>query len=368
MSLYGNLVKEEEYKPLIDLGSESTEVEVEEDSFDEEGELDLLSIVLEEEDKIEKVKTSLSDSEDIFGLKEHFLKNKLDRESEVKKGKMTSIQLERMTGRKNENELTVGSSGMLLDTGVLETGLSRIWEIDSEYQEEMLNLFMGDIRKIPEEYLNKYVAELKRIKAFFNPNDEYMVKVFGEEIKSPRYGLYVDDFNKFSMRLMMPLRFLDGTLVGFVGYSPVENEEGRTIKYLYPRKEILEKSRILAIDPENFKESLKDGYICLTDGYFDAFSLNVYGIHAASLCGSAVTEYHKLLLSKFKKRIIIPDNDSAGTKLERIVKGLWRNSSAIHQNVTKDIDEYLCDASRIVQITEKFSEWKSRRFIGDLCL
>lgn len=368
MSLYGNLVKEEEYKPLIDLGSESAEVEVDEDSFDEEGELDLLSIVLEEEEKIEKVKTSLSDSEDIFGLKEHFLKNKLDRESEVKKGKMTSIQLERMTERQNENELTVGSSGMLLDTGVLETGLNRIWEIDSEYQEEMLNLFMGDIRKIPEEYLKKYVAELKRIKAFFNPNDEYMVKVFGEEIKSPRYGLYVDDFNKFSMRLMMPLRFLDGTLVGFVGYSPVENEEGRTIKYLYPRKEILEKSRILAIDPENFKESLKDGYICLTDGYFDAFSLNVYGIHAASLCGSAVTEYHKLLLSKFKKRIIIPDNDSAGTKLERIVKGLWRNSSAIHQNVTKDIDEYLCDASRIVQITEKFSEWKSRRFIGDLCL
>lgn len=355
------VLEEDEYEPLIDLSEEES---------NESSPLDLLSIVLNETDKEKKVKKALSNNEDIFGLKEVLINQSidLDRES-IKKGKMTDQQLKKVTERKKEIKLSGLNFYEQIDVGILQGGINKIWELDYEYQENILRDFMKDIRGIPEEYLEQYVARLKKVGAFFNPNDEYMKVVFGSEITQSRYGLYNDaEENKYCMRLMMPLRFFDNSIVGFVGYSPVENEEGRTIKYLYPRKEILEKSRILATEVEVFKKAMKDGYICLTDGYFDAFSLNVYGINSASLCGSAITKFHKLFLSKIKTKIIIPDNDKAGTKLENNIKNLWKNSRAIHQSETKDIDEYLGNVNNIKHICKKFEEWKDIGFIGDLML
>ena len=226
---------------------------------------------------------------------------------------------------------------------------------------------MREIRKIPEEYLKDYVDRLVAVGSFFNPNEDYLEIAFGKEICNPKYGIFDDSgYSRYLLRLMMPLRFLDGSVVGFVGYSPVNNEEGRSIKYLYPRKGVLEKSRLIATEPEVFRKALKDGYICLTDGYFDAFSLNVYGINAASLCGSAVTKYHKLLLSKIPKKIIIPDNDKAGTKLESIVKRMWNKSGAIHQTEAKDIDEWLLNSNNIIKLQNEFNNWRELGFIGDL--
>lgn len=357
------------YEPLIDLSGsdlvndfEDSEEETEEGSM-----LDMLSIVLNETEKEEKVAEELGSSNDIFGIKEVLLSKNLDNEDKLQKGKMTEKQLKNLTARRSVASLSEMNILDQIEKGFLQAGINKIWEVDGEYQESILRGFMKDIRNIPEEYLDTYVSRLKSIGAFFNPNDEYMKVIFGSEITQSRYGIYdSDESNKYTMRLMMPLRFFDGSIVGFVGYSPVENSEGRTIKYLYPRKEILEKSRILATEVDVFKKAISDGYICLTDGYFDAFSLNVYGINATSLCGSAVTKYHKLFLSKIKTKIIIPDNDKAGTKLEKTVKTLWPNSRAIHQSVTKDIDEFLSNSDSIKKISEEFESWRNRGFLQDL--
>lgn len=358
---------EEEYEPLIDLGGSDEENSGNEESLSSP--MDLLSIVLDETEKENTVKKALSDTDDIFGLKEVLLNKSIELESQTKKGKMTDQQLKNITSRTKEVKLTGLNFSEQISHGLLKSGLDRIWELDGEYQEDILHDFMQDIRGIPKDYLDKYVERLKSIGAFFNPNDDYMKTVFGSEITQPRYGIYDDaEENRYTMRLMMPLRFFDGSIVGFVGYSPVENTEGRTIKYLYPRKEVLEKSRILATEVNVFKKAMEDGYICLTDGYFDAFSLNVYGINAASLCGSAVTKFHKLFLSKIKTKIIIPDNDKAGTKLEGVIKNLWPNSRAIHQAETKDIDEFLGKAENIEKMCGEFKNWRNRGFIGDLML
>lgn len=357
---------DEEFEPLIDLSGsnlveENSNEEIEEDPFD------LLSIVLDETEKEEKVAKGLVDTDDIFGLKEMLLSKSLESDEKLKKGKMSEKQLKDMTSRKTG--ITLSEINILdqINKGFLQAGINKIWEVDGEYQEEILRDFMRDIRNIPENYLDDYINRLKSIGAFFNPNDEYMKIVFGSEITQSRYGIYdSDESNKYTMRLMMPLRFFDNSIVGFVGYSPVENTEGRTIKYLYPRKEVLEKSRILATEVDVFKKAINDGYICLTDGYFDAFSLNVYGINAASLCGSAVTKYHKLFLSKIKTKIIIPDNDKAGTKLEKTIKTLWPNSRAIHQSETKDIDEFLGNSMNIEKMKKSFNDWEKRGFLQDL--
>lgn len=357
---------EDSYEPLIDLD----EYDESSSSSDEiASPMDLLSIVLDETDKENTVRKALSDTDDILGLKEIYLSKNVELESQSKKGKMTDQQLSSITNRSNKVELTGLNFSSQVAHGLLQAGLNRIWEIDGEYQSDILHNFMKDIRGVPSEYLDKYVDRLRSVGAFFNPNDDYMREVFGSEITQSQYGIYNDvGENRYTMRLMMPLRFFDNSIVGFVGYSPVENTEGRTIKYLYPRKEILEKSRILATEVEVMKKSIEEGYICLTDGYFDAFSLNVYGINAASLCGSAVTKYHKLFLSKIKTKIIIPDNDKAGTKLESTIKSLWPNSRAIHQTETKDIDEFLGNYGNIEKICSKFESWKSRGFLYDLNL
>lgn len=366
---------EETYEPLIDLSGSSYDEddilapeEKEEKEFDP---LDMLSIVLNETEKEETIAKELEGTDDIFGIKEMLMSKSINMESnnKFKKGKMTERDLEIMVSRKSQASLTELNINEQISKGLLQAGINKIWELDGEYQEDILSNFMKDIRNVPEDYLKDYVSRLKSIGAFFNPNDEYMEEVFGSEITQSRYGIYESDgSNKYTMRLMMPLRFFDNSVVGFVGYSPVENTEGRTIKYLYPRKEVLEKSRILATEVDVFRRAIKDGYICLTDGYFDAFSLSVYGINAASLCGSAITKFHKIFLSKIKTKIIIPDNDKAGTKLEKIVKTLWPNSKAIYQSCTKDIDEYLCNSAHIKHICSEFEEWKMRGFLSDLDL
>ena len=319
------------------------------DFEDEKDDLDDFNLILSEiEEEEERQRDLQSAVPDIFGLKEA-KKNKSSKPTQKE-----FLDLVDGVTKKHENDRITkpkqnGIGSRKLYTGgtvsdFFMNGMQKVWDMDGDYQEDLIRLLMSEIRNVPECILDDYVKYLKGMHAFMNVNEEYMPTIFGESIRSVEYGVFESEVeNRYDGRFMMPLQFLDNTVQGFVGWSPVDNPLEPSIKYLYPKKEILTKANVLFCTKDIFKKALQDGYLCLTDGLFDSISLNVIGINAASFCGSAITEFHKYALSKIKHKIIVPDNDTAGTKLWNNAKFLMSNVHAIIQAETKDIDDYLKD-------------------------
>lgn len=251
---------------------------------------------------------------------------------------------------------------------ILELGIEKIWKEDVEYQVKAIQKVLEEQRKIKDqEYLLDYMEYLCNMGAFFVPDSGYMIDMFGEEITLDSYGVYKYGTEcRYTDKLCLPIRFLDGYVVGFVGYSPVT--ETNPTKYLYPESTTLRKSVVLFCQPEEFRQSLREEYVVLTDGLFDAISLGVLGINSASLCGSAITDFHKLALSKIKTKIIAFDNDTAGRKLFGKGKELLSNCKGIMQPFTNDLDDFLKDKARREDFLNKFEVWKRNNFLGNLRL
>ena len=247
----------------------------------------------------------------------------------------------------------------------LELGIEKIWNEDVEYQVKAIQKVLEEQRKIvDQEYLLDYMEYLCNMGAFFVPDSGYMIDMFGEDITLDSYGVYKYGTEcRYTNKLCLPIRFLDGYVVGFVGYSPVT--ETNPTKYLYPESTTLRKSVVLFCQPEEFRKSLREDYVVLTDGLFDEISL---GINSASLCGSAITDFHKLALSKIKTKIIAFDNDTAGRKLFVKGKELLSNCKGIMQPFTNDLDDFLKDGSRREDFLNKFEVWKRNNFLGNLKL
>lgn len=98
--------------------------------------------------------------------------------------------------------------------------VDRIWEVDRELQESCLRAFPSDIRHV----LNKKMADedfemLKRLKAFYIPDDFYLVGILGQEVTQYKYGIYRNGYCTISERLAIPLRTPNGRIIGLVGYS-----------------------------------------------------------------------------------------------------------------------------------------------------
>lgn len=349
------------------------EEEYTEDENDVEGQsspstlsnLDLfMNVVKKEEEQ--------SDKDDILGLKSSVNKRKKSAiVSSIKNSSSTNIK----------KDILIKLAKDINIEKFLLNGMKRVWEIDSEYQEEVMSEYIHQVRNVPKELVPLYMGVLKEMNAFFNPSGEYLIEVFGEPIKSMQYDMfYNQEVCKFNDRLMMPLYFMDGTVRGMVGYSPLENYNGDVIKYLYPSSSVLRKSVILFCSPEEYKKAIKDGYIILTDGLMDKIAFTMLGYNAASFCGSAITDFHRLALSKIPVKIIARDMDKAGTHLlDNARKLLTGKVRGLGQLQTNDFDDYFkgkvegvedsiyqVAVLRIERFREEFDKWKRSGFIQDL--
>lgn len=258
---------------------------------------------------------------------------------------------------------------------ILEQGLKAMWE-DSEIadlQEQLLYSFVEHTRKVPKEYIQKTVEYLKNLGAFYVPNDDFISTIFGQEIRSYRYGVYHSggETCKYYKRLAIPLRYMDGTLFGFCGYSD-GSSEGETpdgadhIKYLYPTKDIFQKDRYMFVERDEMMKAMQDDYVCLTDGLFDKVSLQVQGYNAISLCGSALSKWHKMYLTAIKYKIVLPDNDSAGKALAERCKREMKNTLQIKQGVEWDIDDWLKTSEGRQEFKRLFEQMVQEGFVRDL--
>lgn len=246
---------------------------------------------------------------------------------------------------------------------MLITGIKRIWDEDCEFQTNILKAIIKGIRKIEDPLLiDRLFEKLKSIGAFYVPTSEYMIRYFGPEITESQYGIFYDsEVCKYTLRLVLPMTLFDGTIVGFIGYTnenDVDPEDETFIKYLYPPKYVLDKRRYMYITPEEFKKAYEEEYICIIDGLFDQHSLTVNGINAVSLCGSALTSYHKMYLSTIKHIIVIADNDPAGRKLYNSIKKAFPYAVEIIQTLAWDVDDFMKTQDNIKKIQDTLTLMK----------
>lgn len=253
---------------------------------------------------------------------------------------------------------------------ILKEGISRVWREDSEYQKSILTQILSEDRAVCDWMIPLYLEYFEKTGMFYNPTSNYMIEVFGAAIQNVEYGVFTPTgVNRYERRLMMPLEFFDETICGFVGYSAVNTDKniGKTIKYLYPDKSILKKGKVMFITREELAKSNKDGYICITDGLFDKITLQALDINAGSCCGSAITSIHKIALNQVKKKIIIPDNDPAGTSfLNKFYELYGTDCKACIQTEENDIDEYLRSGIYTEQFLDKFEQWEKSEFKANL--
>jgi len=119
--------------------------------------------------------------------------------------------------------------------------------------------------------------------------------------------------DKFRNRITIPIRDLQGRVVGFGGRALGADEP----KYLNsPDSDLYHKSRIL-FGLDSAREHIRGkGRAIVVEGYFDALALAAKGIgEVVATCGTALTEDHSRLLRRYTDKIILLfDGDAAGRR------------------------------------------------------
>lgn len=222
---------------------------------------------------------------------------------------------------------------------VLE-GLQRIWEEDKQSQLNYLDIIAAARHTTPD--------LLRRVDAFFVPNDEYLKYYFSSDISDPSYDCYFDSgLCKWSNCLVIPIYNIANEVVAFGGFNPLlyaksHEENGEHYNYyLYSDKTLFKKGDYIYCPKGIQEKALLDGYIFVTDGIFDTISLVGAGFNAASLMSSSLTSEIVVQLRMYDRVILVCDNDEAGLKLRTKALRMLPKATVFSQGRTKDIDELL---------------------------
>lgn len=219
-------------------------------------------------------------------------------------------------------------------------GIKRIWAIDSQSQTEYL--------KIIAKARNTSTDLLRKVDAFFVPNDNYMLEYFSDEIRNRNFDCYLDNgICKWSNSLVIPIYNIASEIVAFGGFNPIlyakshEPDGEHCNYYLYSDKSLFHKGDYVYCPKGVQEKALEDGYIFVTDGIFDTISLYGVGCNAASLMSSSLTLEIVMQLRMYERVILVCDNDEAGLRLQEKALRLLPNAKVFRQGKTKDIDELL---------------------------
>ncbi len=116
----------------------------------------------------------------------------------------------------------------------------------------------------------------------------------------------------FRDRLMFPISEPNGQVIGFGGRML---PEGQPPKYKNsPQSKVYDKSKVLYGLNFAKKEIVASGQIIVCEGYTDVIGCAKAGVpRAVATCGTALTEQHMKLMTRFAKKIVLAfDADGAG--------------------------------------------------------
>lgn len=248
-------------------------------------------------------------------------------------------------------------------------GIEKIWKEDSEFQTIALMSMIEEIRGVSDkDIIERDFNLFKGEGMFYVPNDDYLKEYFGASVVDFSTGLYSrnGEYCLYYKRLAMPLRRMDGYVIGLCGYSNGNDEnQSDFVKYLYPPKRVWSKERYMYVTGEEFRKAIEEGYIFIVDGLFDQLRLRSLGYNAVSLCGTMLTEWHKIYLGFVKHKIVLSDNDDAGRKLVKECKRHLTDVIEFKQGEEWDIDDFLKDVNNEERFKATFNFSKKNNFMID---
>lgn len=149
----------------------------------------------------------------------------------------------------------------------------------------------------------------------YAPEEEFLREAYSMfEVSVASYFL-PPDYNAFCNRLIFPIRNEQGELVAFAGRYRGETEGTDIRKYVNsPTSPVYHKSEILYGLYQAQDEIRKHKFVYITEGYKDVLAMHAAGFkNTVALCGTALTEQHAALLSRYTQcAIIMLDSDEAG--------------------------------------------------------
>ena len=144
--------------------------------------------------------------------------------------------------------------------------------------------------------------------------DEVLNEYKNHELLLEDSGIYVNNYNRFNGRIIIPIKNKDSVCVGFGGriYKP-EQEQAKLAKYINSPETIVFKKNEILFNYHNVKNT-KNDYILVVEGYFDVIKLWQAGLqNAVAPMGTNITEPHIQTLAKTKRKMLFCfDNDNAG--------------------------------------------------------
>lgn len=222
---------------------------------------------------------------------------------------------------------------------MLDRGIENVYNKDFLNQKHFITTICREVRNMDPDILFK-------IKAFYVPNYEYLVKYFGEDITLYKYDCYLPDGScKWNGHLLIPIRDVKGKVRGFTGYNPLvklasaDDKAKQLPRYKESSQALLNKSRFY-LCPFGLEKAINDGYIIITDGVFDALGFAGSGYNSFALLGSNLTEELLFCLSFVETVYVAHDNDKAGLTMYDKIKLKLPNVFYIRQNKCKDMDEF----------------------------
>ena len=107
-------------------------------------------------------------------------------------------------------------------------------------------------------------------------------------------NVFVD---RFKGRLIFPLFNEYKECIGFSARRIVDNDEAKYVNSI--NSVVFNKSKVLYNYQNALKEAKKEGYVYITEGFMDVFSLYKVGIKSSvAIMGTAFTEYHAKMIKK----------------------------------------------------------------------
>lgn len=239
-------------------------------------------------------------------------------------------------------------------------------------------------------YNDSYVDELSSIRGYVGKEQKDLIRnlqigcceicdcsYLGDKRKD--LGLVTDSDNfLLNNRYIIPVRNIDSSLIGLVGYFN-DYKKYITTPSLFFSKEVLlfNTDYALQLSYDKF-----NGVVFLVEGMFDCLSLRAIGLPSIATMGSTVTSAKLEQLKLFKKVIYIPDNDSIGRScLNRYSKKGWAvpyNATAIkligyvkigeEDKKVKDVDNLVSwfDADSVKESLLQFSDCRDEIATLDL--
>lgn len=212
---------------------------------------------------------------------------------------------------------------------------------DNDLNRQLIDIYLREKRHMADSFIRTKLREecISRY-AFFIPNEEFLLKIYGEPMARKFLPYHKQGIFTLNSTFTIPLLDVADQFHGFL-----KNNPNSVSKYVYPTKDDFNKSRLLNITKEDLRKIMNEGRVALCEGYFDQMAIAMTKtITPILMGGSDVSPELKVFLRGIRNKYIFGDMDSAGSKVKIKMLNYYKSSGVSVVAMPKeidDIDEYL---------------------------